>query len=228
MRSAGSGDELNELAVTFRQTVERLSSLVRELETAHEHTLRAEAEKKQFYRDVIRSATQGKLELVDAEELPYPGELLFDGPVSSSEEYSQARAAIQAAAREAGISADRTIDILLAAGEAITNTMKHATEGRCLVFRREDAVVARVTDRGTGIGSQQLPAALLRSGYSTKVSLGAGYQMMLKLADRIWLSTSPEGTVVQLEKRVEPPPSEDPLASLFLRRDLNGEKPPEA
>jgi anti-sigma regulatory factor (Ser/Thr protein kinase) len=216
--TTAGGDELNELACTFRQTVERLSSLVHELETAHEQALRVEAEKEQFYRDVIRSATHGKLELVKPEELPEPGELVFEGPVLDGKQYGAARNGISEAALATGMDEDRTTDLLLAAGEAITNTMKHATEGRCLVYRRPDAVVVRITDQGTGIGSQQLPAALLMPGYSTKVSLGAGYQMMLKLADRLWLSTGPEGTVVQIEKLVKAPPVEDPLASLFLQR----------
>ena len=45
---------------------------------------------------------------------------------------------------------------------------------------------------------------LFRHGFSTKVSLGMGYTIMLELADRLWLATSPAGTVLQLEKRVRP------------------------
>ena len=31
-----------------------------------------------------------------------------------------------------------------------------------------------------------------------------GYTIMLELADRLWLSTGPEGTILQIEKRVHP------------------------
>jgi hypothetical protein len=46
----------------------------------------------------------------------------------------------------------------------------------------------------------------LSAGFSTKASLGVGYTLMLQLVDRLWLATSDEGTIVQLEKRLQPVP----------------------
>ena len=46
-----------------------------------------------------------------------------------------------------------------------------------------------------------------------RVSLGMGYTIMLRLADRVWLATSAEGTVVQL--RMGSP--EDPRSRRLLR-----------
>ena len=69
----GGGDELHELSVTFRQTVNRLAGVVRQLESAHERALQAEIDKKRFYRDVIRAVTDGKFELVDRDHLPAEG-----------------------------------------------------------------------------------------------------------------------------------------------------------
>lgn len=211
-RPEASGDELQELAETFRQTVERLSSLVRELETAHAKALQAEVEKKQFYRDVIRAVTQGKFELVDAGEIPTPVGTPTDIPVMDSHGYAAARKAIRATAAEAGMNDERSGDLVLAAGEAITNAMKHAEGGCCLIFRNADSIQVRIQDRGAGIQSQDLPAAILLPGFSTKVSLGMGYTMMLKLCDRVWLATGPEGTVIQLEKKIEPAAEPDAMA----------------
>ena len=52
------------------------------------------------------------------------------------------------------------------------------------------------------------PANLL-PGSSTKIALGMGYTLMLKLVDRVRLSTGPEGTIVQLEKLFQAPPTDE-------------------
>ena len=56
---------------------------------------------------------------------------------------------------------------------------------------------------------EDLPASILLPGFSTKVSLGMGYTLMLKLVDRVRLSTGPEGTIVQLEKSFRPAPTDE-------------------
>lgn len=200
----GGGDELKELAETFRQTVLRLSSLVSQLEAAHEQALEAEREKKQFYREVLRAITRDHFFLVDPEEIPQVGEQAAEVPVSDTPSYAAARKAIQEASAAAGMGADEIGDLLLAAGEAITNAMKHGQDTCCMVFRSDELIVVRVTDRGPGIRSQNLPGAVLLPGFSTQASLGMGYDMMLKLTDSVWLSTGPQGTTVQLHKRIRP------------------------
>lgn len=200
-----SGDELQELAETFRLTVERLSTLVTELESAHQLTLQAEIDKKHFYREVIRAVTRDRFLLVDAGGVPPCGRIITEIPVIDGPGYAAARRAIWEAGRAIGMSEERIGDLVLCAGEAITNAMKHARDGRCMVCQTPNSVVVRVTDEGSGILSHDLPAALLLPGYSTKVSLGMGYKMILRLCDRLWLSTGPEGTTVQMEMKIEPP-----------------------
>jgi PAS domain S-box-containing protein len=185
--------------ITERKRMER------ELELAHLQALEAEIEKKRFYRDVIRAVTGGKFELVDRDAIPEAGELLASLPLRTGDDYAHARDAINEASHAAGLAEDRAIDLVLAAGEAITNVLKHARDGEFRLYRTADALVLRVCDRGNGIRSQDLPAAILVPGFSTKVSLGMGYSMMLKLSDRVWLSTGPEGTTVQIEKLIQPP-----------------------
>lgn len=214
-----NGDELRELALTFRQTVQRLSSLVRELEEAHQKTLSAEAEKKQFYRDVICAVTNGKFELVEKEQIPSSGRHVEEFPVTNGPQFKHARQAIERAATAAGLPEDRTGDLVLAAAEALGNVLKHASDGCCQVRVSSEAVWVRISDRGTGIASHFLPAAILKPGFSTKVSLGMGYKMMLELVDRVWLATSESGTVVQLEQRLQPPSPQNtsPLAEAMKR-----------
>ena len=104
------------------------------------------------------------------------------------------------APHDAGLADQGVYDLLLVSGEAITNAIKHATQGRCAVFATEDRIIVRVSDRGTGIQVENLPDTILTPGFSTKVSLGMGYTLMLQFADRVWLATGPEGTILQIEK----------------------------
>lgn len=212
------GDELRELAVTFRQTVERLAAAMRDLETAHRAALQAEVEKKQFYREVIRAVTLGKFELVDRSELPELGTPLAEIPIDDGAGYPVARKALKEAALQLGMDEARISDFLLAAGEAITNAMKHGRDGCSLLYANPECVVLRVLDHGAGIQAHDIPAVILRSGFSTKVSLGMGYTLMLRLCDRVWLATDSEGTVVQLEKRVAAPPEENGFPEWILER----------
>jgi sensor histidine kinase regulating citrate/malate metabolism len=79
-------------------------------------------------------------------------------------------------------------------------------------------LVVRVSDRGPGIRTEQLPATLFESGFSTKVSLGMGFTLMLQLADTIWLATGPEGTILQAELNVQPQVPDQKMLEKLLAR----------
>ncbi|HEY3269165.1 MAG TPA: cache domain-containing protein [Armatimonadota bacterium] len=189
--------------VTFRDITERRRA-EEEVALAHEQLLLASAEKKRFYREVIRSVTHDKLHLVDPNEIPTEGRLMLDLPLETPEDDRSTRRQIREAAISAGISPERARELVMAVGEATTNAVKHATGGRCALYQAKDRIVARVSDHGAGIPTDELPVSLLQPGYSTKVSMGLGYTLMLELADRVWLSTGPDGTILQLEKWIEP------------------------
>jgi anti-sigma regulatory factor (Ser/Thr protein kinase) len=73
-----------------------------------------------------------------------------------------------------------------------------------MLYTAPERIVARVYDHGPGIRPEQIPATLLLPGYSTTVSLGMGFTIMLQLMDTVWLATGPEGTTVQMERAVHP------------------------
>jgi PAS domain S-box-containing protein len=176
----------------------------REMAKAHQEVLEAALEKKHFYREVIRSVTQDKLHLVDRGDIHDEGRLLTSGSLNTPDEDRAARRSIRNAACEAGMSIEDAQQLMLAVGEASTNAVKHATEGSYAIFATDDCIVVRVCDHGAGISTENLPATLLQRGFSTKVSLGMGYTLMLELVDRVQLTTDPQGTIIQLEKYIRP------------------------
>jgi PAS domain S-box-containing protein len=205
---AREGGKLVGAVITFKDITERKQAEA-ETRKAHEEVLQAALAKKQFYRDALKSVTQGKLHLVDEEDIEVEGECVLETALLTPEDDRGARRLILEAAEKAGMSPARAKELVMAAGEASTNAVKHAVDGRAQVFVAEDRVIVRISDRGTGIREEDLPATLLEPGFSTKVSLGMGYTLMLQLADRVWLSTGPEGTIVQIEKWIRP--AERPL-----------------
>jgi PAS domain S-box-containing protein len=196
--------------VTERRTTER------ELAAARERMLQAEIEKKRFYCEVIRAVTRGKFHLVDLHDLPAAEPPEMDVPLDEPGNYSSARRQLQEISEREGMETEAAADLVLAAGEAITNAIKHAEGGRCAAWVRDGMVNVRITDRGGGIRSDDLPATILQPGFSTKISLGMGYTMMLELVDSVWLATSPEGTIVHLQKRLQPVEA-NPLEMLLER-----------
>ncbi|MDH7568258.1 MAG: PAS domain S-box protein, partial [Armatimonadota bacterium] len=183
--------------ITARKEADQL------LDEARQRVLQAEVEKKRFYREVVLAVTNGKLHLVDPSDIPAEGDVLaemcLDGAVSAR----ALRARLRELAGHAGLSDEATHDLLLAASEAATNAVKHAHGGSCVIRRTADRLIVRVSDHGGGIRAEDLPGAVLSPGFSTEVSLGMGYTLMLHLTDTVWLSTGPEGTVVQIEKLLQ-------------------------
>ncbi|MBI3945291.1 MAG: PAS domain S-box protein [Armatimonadetes bacterium] len=175
-----------------------------ELEAARRRLLQGEIEKKRFYSEVIRVVTHGRFRLVDTEDLPAGGRLALDISLEGEPAYAKLRHELRRIAEAAGMGTDRADDLVLAVGEAATNAIKHAVRGRCFIYAARDRVTARVCDEGNGIHAEDLPASILMPGFSTGISLGMGYTIMLHSVDRVWLATGPEGTVVQLEQCLTP------------------------
>lgn len=193
-----------------RKAEQQMDTLTRQLITA-------EVDKKTFCRDVVLAVTQGKFHLVDREELrelpsPTQPELLV-----KPEDVTSMRRSVEEYATNAGLSGDRLDDLLLVVGEASTNAVKHATQGSWQAGADDDGVWVAVMDNGGGIHTSDLPRALFRRGYSSKISLGLGFTLMLSLADEMWLATGPEGTAILVYKGFQEVGSEDDLESLVER-----------
>lgn len=156
------------------------------------------------YTQVIAAVTGGKLVLLGPDEIAAElgNEVWSAGGSDSAESLSDARH------RLGDILATRFADIcdadalLLAAGEAMTNALKHGGAVTCLRLLEKDGLLqVEVDDGGPGIDFANLPNATLVSGFSSTTSLGMGFTLMLAECDRMLLATSPSGTRVVLEAR---------------------------
>lgn len=172
----------------------------------------AEEEKRVFYRETISSVTDGKLLIVDrteAEKQLASAEL--GSVITSYADTVSTRKLVEDYCRAAGFGGDPLSLFITGVGEAMANAIKHAGEGRVFAGRKDGGVWVGVSDAGSGIAALALPKATLRRGYSTKISMGMGYSIMLDVADKVTLSTGPEGTIVMLSKCLVSP---EPILSL--------------
>ncbi len=185
------------LYVLLRHHAGRILEAERTYRTAVE---RAEQQKRLFFQNTITAVTEGKMLVRSPGALAaMPAPPQMEAEVNSAAQASQVRERIRDVALAAGIHGERAADLVVAAGEALTNAIKHANGGKVSVHVGADCIWVRVADQGPGIADLMLPRVVLERGYSTKPSLGMGYTLMLALSDRLYLTTGPTGTTVVLE-----------------------------
>ncbi|GEM_PF-1533093 len=159
-----------------------------------------ESRTREFYRRTIEAATEGKLMITDREEIcRRAGAPIAAWDVTMPEEVSGIRHEIREVAGTHGLEDSERADyFVLAAGEALTNALKHAGGGRATMHKLPDGLMLVVADKGPGIPSLALPDVALTRGYSTAGTLGMGYKFMISMTDCVLLCTGPEGTTVGL------------------------------
>ncbi len=118
--------------------------------------------------------------------------------ISDASRISEARRTASRAAQRLGFPEAETGKVAIAATEAATNVIKHASEGKLIVNTERDgsasALVLLTIDKGRGITNI---AESLRDGYSTAGSPGTGLGAMQRLASRFEIYSRPAaGTAV--------------------------------
>jgi anti-sigma regulatory factor (Ser/Thr protein kinase) len=166
----------------------------------------ADTRQRTFVGEVLYSASDGRLRLCDRpDELPDPLPTIYPLMRLAPEALSSLRRLVREAAHSVGFSEDRMFDLLTAAGEATINALLHGGGGTAVVSQTDaGAVQVRIDDQGAGIAVHHLHRATLEKGYTTAGTLGHGFSLMLKTADRVWLYTGPGGTTVVIEQDREP------------------------
>jgi HD-GYP domain-containing protein (c-di-GMP phosphodiesterase class II)/anti-sigma regulatory factor (Ser/Thr protein kinase) len=166
-----------------------------------------EYEKKQderintLYREVMFSVTEGKFVLISKEELEEINHQKVIGPlpIESKGDVPLCRQQVQEVLTQLDIPGKISFQILLCTSEVVTNVLKHAVSGQMKINYVEGKLQIIVQDKGSGMDLAELPKSTLLSGYSSKVSMGQGFNLILKMMDRVKLFTSSEGTTVVLE-----------------------------
>jgi len=172
---------------------------------AEQRRRQLEEHKKDFYRRTILAATEGKLVITEkADILEQAGPELATWSIRSEEQLADIRDEISAIARSMGMEAARIFDLVLCAGEATTNVVKHAKGGRASLHCTPDGLLFVVSDTGPGIDALALPEVALKKGYTTAISLGMGYKEMISIADKVYLATGPGGTTVAILMDLHP------------------------
>ncbi|ALF08791.1 ATP-binding protein [Parageobacillus thermoglucosidasius] len=156
----------------------------------------------EVYRDVMFAATQGKFLLLTEEEVSKykEGIVLCEGRVKDRSDIPICRNLAKEKLESEGLSQPTIMRWLLVLSEAITNAIKHAEEGTMTILKDEKNNEIRfvIEDKGPGFALKDLPKKTLLAGYSTKKSLGQGFTLMMTIAKRVLLFTSPKGSVLIL------------------------------
>ncbi|MFB5087018.1 ATP-binding protein [Psychrobacillus sp. PGGUH221] len=182
-----------------------LSRVIREVQTEKDLQEKAYSESKEIwnvYRDVIYSASQGHFLLVEKTDLIRykSGKLLCEAEIKQREDIPLARNAATEVFERVNLKPSKMMSYKLIVSEAVTNVLKHAEYGKLLIYQDEITSTLRVIieDTGKGFPLKILPQTTLMAGYSTKKSMGQGFNLMLKMADQLVLETSTSGSTLIL------------------------------
>lgn len=156
----------------------------------------------EVYRDVIYAATQGQFLLINEEEINEykAGTVLCEGTIKDRGDIPLCRNIAKEALEQHGYDKAKLMSWLLVLSEGITNTIKHAEEGRMTIIDDVEKNEIRfvIEDKGPGFILKDLPKTTLLAGYSTKKSMGQGFTLMMKIAKQVLLFTGPKGSIIIL------------------------------
>lgn len=156
----------------------------------------------EIYRDVMFAATQGQFLLISEEEVSKykQGIMLCEGTIKERSDIPLCRNLAKECLEQKEFNKAKVMGWLLVLSEAITNTIKHAEEGRMILIHNSEKneLIFVIKDKGPGFDLKDLPKKTLLAGYSTKKSMGQGFTLMMKMSKKILLSTSPKGSTIIL------------------------------
>ncbi|WP_180954899.1 ATP-binding protein [Bacillus sp. V3-13] len=156
----------------------------------------------EVYRDVIYAATQGQFLLISDEEVKKytEGNVLLNAEIKNRADIPISRNQAKETLEREGFTKSKIMGWILVLSEAITNTIKHAEEGKLTIIEDEKSNEVRfvIEDKGPGFSLKELPKNTLLAGYSTKKSMGQGFTLMMKMAKQVLLFTSSHGSTIIL------------------------------
>jgi len=199
----------------LRSALERLHATYGQIEEANHslafvnsRLLESEQQRRAINRDVLQAVTGGKLILVEAEELEQDqlpsAAPSYEQDLSEPRDASRLRQSLQDLAQRVAMEPSRVQDLCTSVTEAATNAINHGAGGLAKAWVNKKSVVVLIKDNGVGIAPANIARATLEKGFSTRVSLGMGFFLILDTVDNLVLSTSPQGTSIILTILNEP------------------------
>ncbi|WP_183192352.1 ATP-binding protein [Brevibacillus fluminis] len=162
------------------------------------------------FRQLLAEQTQGKLILLTVEETERmigENDAVLTYHVNSPDDLAPMRHAIRIYIEGVCLPSKRLFHYLVAVNEAATNALLYGKNVSVQILQMKEEPFCRiaVSDCGEGIPFGELPKAVLLRGYSKRNTLGVGFPVMLHYTDRLWLSTSQNGTVLMLDLALDLP-----------------------
>jgi len=197
-----TGDEFEILGDTLNAAADIMTNYQQMIERDLQNTKMQREKIFHVYRDVIYAVTQGKFNLLNEGEfelLKREGVLKEEVIVAAVTDVNAARELITAYLEKRGCSQQHLAHIVLCISEMVTNVIKHAGYGIMQIRALNHGVRVSVVDQGPGMDFDQLPNMIFLQGFSTKVSMGYGFSIIYRFADKIFLSTSERGTSLAID-----------------------------
>jgi anti-sigma regulatory factor (Ser/Thr protein kinase) len=178
-----------------------LRTALQDLDKLNHSLVESEERRLNFNREVLLAVTAGRLILCDDAEIQTlaSSQPLLSMTLSEPRDVGEFRRHLREVVRDRDMTYVRLDELEVCATEAATNAIKHGNGGVAEIRVTDKDVSLLISDRGTGISPSDLARATLERGFSTRVSLGMGFTMMLETADKLALSTSPTGTTIFLQ-----------------------------
>ncbi|EWG11557.1 HD domain-containing phosphohydrolase [Cytobacillus firmus] len=152
------------------------------------------------YVMVINTISQGKVKLLTTKAALecQLGEQIGEMAIRKSADVPKTRAFAKEILEQFPVDIS-TMKVLVAISEAASNIIKHATAGTFSVYKKEGTLQFLLSDKGSGIPLHELPKAILISGYSSKRSLGRGYNLIANYSNGLQIYSCSEGTSLLIE-----------------------------
>lgn len=197
-----TNDQLGKIAKVVNRVTDTTLSYQRLLEKDLNRVKEQEQNIFKVYSDFIFSITHGKFNLLNYDQiltLNLEGELLGKVAVMKPQDVNEARELAARILKEQPLQSKDVYHVILCISEAVTNVLKHANGGSMEIRQIEGSLRACISDCGPGMDLSKLPNIIFVQGFSTKISMGYGYTIMNKYAEKIYLSPSNAGTSLAMD-----------------------------
>ncbi|GAA4705059.1 ATP-binding protein [Brevibacillus fulvus] len=158
----------------------------------------------ELYRHVLALVTQGKLVLLRDQQMYQmikKATHCFTQRIDQPTDLAGLRQKLRESLERFAFASQRVLPFIVAVNEAASNMLKYGNGGVIDLYwsEQEQKCCVVVLDQGLGMVLEELPKLTLQKGYSTRQSMGAGFQVMLQYCDKVGLNSSVFGTRMVLE-----------------------------